>query len=194
MSLWPVKAKLLKRLFTRLNLSPQETKKHSNTVQNGHLMCLLKVKAFPFKSNVPLQVKCLILFIYCLYVSSVCVMTLWHHWFWYREGKGRNLPAHTPVHWLALLDLTYKKALKAYLSSILMSAGTSQWNPLHNPICSGFHHLLAWTHWGILAALAELAAGEINLLGENHWSTGICRELQRPERADLHLAVVLSGF
>lgn len=43
--------------------------------------------------------------------SSVCVMTLWNHWFWYQRGERESvhLPAHTPVHWLALLDLDPKK-------------------------------------------------------------------------------------
>lgn len=158
-------------------------------------------KTFKFSSkwsfHVPLkkwQVKCLILFIYCLCAGSVCFMTQWNHWFWYREGRVFASP-----HTWALISTAgpwlTKKHLRRYLPSILMSAGTNQWYPLHNPLCSGFHHLLAWTHWRILAALGVLAAGEINLLlGENHWSTGIYRELQRPNRADLHLAVVLSGF
>lgn len=37
-------------------------------------------------------------------------MTLWNHWFWYQRGKkGKCVPAHTPVYWLALLDLDFKK-------------------------------------------------------------------------------------
>lgn len=91
----------------------------------------------PFKNW---QVKCLILFIYCLYVGSVCFRTLWNQRFWYQGGEREcvYLPAHTPVHWSAMLDLDFKKALKAYLPSKFMSAATSKWNPLHNRICSAF--------------------------------------------------------
>lgn len=113
------------------------------------------------------QVKCLILFIYCHYISAVSFTTLWKSLVLVQRGERKSvcLPTHRPMNWFALLELDLeKKACKAYLPSVLKSAGTNKWDPPHIPICSGFYNLLVWTQWSISAALQVLPAQQLPLL------------------------------
>lgn len=122
------------------------------------------------------QVKCLILFIYCHCASAVCFMTLWITLVLVQRGE-KKLPTHRPVICNARPRFR-KKALKAYLPLVLKSAGTNKWDPPHNPVCSGFYHLLAWTHCLPATKVPHL------LLGKEPCSTGTYGELQRQNRAE----------
>lgn len=92
-----------------------------------------------------------------LYLLPLCRFSLCHDTVTplvlVQTGESVYLPAHTPVHWLALLDLAYKKALKASLPSILMSAGTNKRNPVHKS------HLLWLSPLAGLDPLRHLSAG-----------------------------------
>lgn len=100
-----VKTKLQNRLFTCLNLSPQEYEKGSKTQVKMVISSVVFKKADKVLNP-----------LYCQYVSAVCFMT-WKSLALEQMGERKNvyLPTHRPINWFAPLDLDLGKKHLRYI-------------------------------------------------------------------------------